>query len=57
VTIEETYLRTATGEDGRLERVGPGDPGGRAVELVVEVDGPAFAAHWLDTVTAGRVGG
>ena len=27
------------------------------VELVVGVDGPAFAAHWLDTVTAGRVGG
>jgi len=57
VTIEETYLRTVAAEHGRLERVGPDDPGARAVDLVVGVDGPAFAEHWLDTVTAGRVGG
>ena len=50
VTIEETYLRTAEGEHGRLERVGPDDPGSRAVELVVDIDGPAFAEHWLRTV-------
>jgi hypothetical protein len=24
---------------------------------VVGVDGPAFAGHWLDTVTAGRASG
>ena len=32
---------------------GPGrtTPVPGAVELVVGVDGPAFAAHWLDTVT------
>jgi inosine-uridine nucleoside N-ribohydrolase len=54
VTIEETYLRTVAGEHGRLERVAPDDPGARAVELVVGVDGPAFAEHWLDTVTAAR---
>ena len=57
VTIEHTFLRTVVGEHGRLERAGPDDPGARRVELVVGVDGPAFAAHWLDTVTAGRVGG
>ena len=57
VTIEETYLRTVAAEHGRLERVGPDDPGARAVDLVVGVDGPAFAAHWLDMVTAGRVDG
>jgi inosine-uridine nucleoside N-ribohydrolase len=57
VTIEDTLLRTVAGEHGRLERAGPDDPGARRVELVVGVDGPAFAAHWLDTVTAGRVGG
>lgn len=57
VTIEQTYLRTVVGEHGRLERVGPDDPGARRVELVVGVDGPAFADHWLDIVTAGRVGG
>jgi inosine-uridine nucleoside N-ribohydrolase len=53
VTIEQTHLRTVTGEHARLERAGPDDPGARPVELVVGVDGPAFAAHWLDTVTAG----
>jgi purine nucleosidase len=52
VTIERMYLRTVAGEHGRLERVGPDDPGARAVALVVGVDGPAFAVHWLDTVTA-----
>jgi inosine-uridine nucleoside N-ribohydrolase len=52
VTIEHTILRTVMGEHGRLERAGPDDPGARRVELVVGVDGPAFAAHWLDTVTA-----
>jgi hypothetical protein len=58
VTIEDTFLRTVVGEQhGRLERAGPDDPGARRVGLVVGVDGPAFAAHWLDTVTAGRVGG
>jgi inosine-uridine nucleoside N-ribohydrolase len=57
VTIEESYLRTVAGEHGRLERVGPDDPGARPVELVVGVDGPAFAVHWLDTVAAGRVSG
>ncbi len=57
VTIEHTFLRTVVAEHGRLERAGPDDPGARGVELVVGVDGPAFAAHWLDTVTAGRVGG
>ncbi len=51
VTIEDTFLRTVTGEHGRLERARPDDAGARAVELVVGVDGPAFAAHWLDTVT------
>jgi hypothetical protein len=57
VTIEQAYLRTVPGEHGRLERVGPDDPGARSVELVVGVDGPAFAEHWLDTVTAGRASG
>ena len=57
VTIEDTFLRTVVNEHGRLERTGPDDPGARRVELVVGVDGPAFAAHWLDTVTAGRGGG
>jgi purine nucleosidase len=51
VTIEDTFLRTV-GEHGRLERVRPDVPAARRVELVVGVDGPAFAAHWLDTVTA-----
>jgi hypothetical protein len=55
VTIEQTYLRTVAGEHGRLERVGPGDPRARAVELVVGVDGPAFAEHWLRTVAVRRV--
>lgn len=57
VTIEQAYLRTVPGEHGRLERVGPDDPGARSVELVVGVDGPAFAEHWLDTVTAGGASG
>jgi inosine-uridine nucleoside N-ribohydrolase len=57
VTIEHTILRTVVGEHGRLERAGPEDPGARRVELVVGVDGPAFAAHWLDAVTTARVGG
>jgi inosine-uridine nucleoside N-ribohydrolase len=57
VTIEHTILRTVVGEHARLERAGPEDPGARRVELVVGVDGAAFAAHWLDTVTTARVGG
>src|SRR5436190_8984327 len=57
VRIERTFLRTVVGEHGRLERAGPDDPGARRVELVVGVDGPGSAAHWLDTVTTGRVGG
>jgi inosine-uridine nucleoside N-ribohydrolase len=52
VTMELTFLRTVVGEHGRLERAAPHDPGARRVELVVGVDGPAFAAHWLETVTA-----
>jgi inosine-uridine nucleoside N-ribohydrolase len=55
VTIEEMHLRTLAGEHGRLERAGQDDPGGRAVEVVIGVDGPAFAEHWLDTVTAGSL--
>jgi hypothetical protein len=55
MTIEETHLRIVAGEHGRLERVGPDAPGAQAVELVVGVDGPAFAEHWLDTVTAGSL--
>ena len=57
VRIEQAYLRTVPGEHGRLQRVAPDYPGARAVELVVDVDGPAFAEHWLDTVTAGSGSG
>jgi hypothetical protein len=49
------YLRTVAGEHGRLERVGADDPGARKVELVIDVDGPAFAEHWLRTVAVRRV--
>jgi purine nucleosidase len=55
VTIEETYLRTVAGEHGRLERAGLDEPGARLVELVVGVDGPAFAEHWIRTVAVRRV--
>jgi pyrimidine-specific ribonucleoside hydrolase len=51
VTIEQAHLRTVAGDHGRLARAGPDDPGARSVELAVGVDGPAFAEHWLDTVT------
>jgi inosine-uridine nucleoside N-ribohydrolase len=53
VTVERRRLRTAPGDpDGRFEAAPDGRPGdgGRDVGLVVDVDGPAFAAHWLRTV-------
>ena len=37
-----------------LERTSASDPAGRQVDLVVDVDGPAFAEHWLRTVEALR---
>jgi inosine-uridine nucleoside N-ribohydrolase len=45
-TVEETAVRLRL--DGGLDR----DPDGHPVRLVTAVDGPAFAAHWLDTVEA-----
>jgi purine nucleosidase len=51
VTVETLHLRTVAGDpSARLERVPAGRPGGRPVELVVGVDGPAFGEHWLRTV-------
>jgi purine nucleosidase len=53
VTIETTTLRPVPGDVvARMERTAAPDPAGRLVELVVEVDGPAFAEHWLRTVEA-----
>lgn len=58
VTLERCRLRTVPGDrDARLERATPDDAGGREVDLVVEVDGPAFATHWLETVAALGPGG
>jgi inosine-uridine nucleoside N-ribohydrolase len=55
VTIESVHLRTVDGDpSARLERVVAGTAGARAVDLVVDVDGPAFGEHWLDTVAARR---
>jgi hypothetical protein len=51
VVAERRRLRTAAGDpDGRLEPAGADDRDACDVDLVVDVDGPAFAAHWLDTV-------
>lgn len=53
VTVETTTLRPVPGDDvGQLERTSASDPAGRQVDLVVDVDGPAFAEHWLRTVEA-----
>jgi inosine-uridine nucleoside N-ribohydrolase len=53
VSVESRRLRTAPGDpDGRLEPAAADDPQGRDVGVVVDVDGPAFAEHWLSTVEA-----
>ena len=53
VTVETTTLRPVPGDVvGRMERTAASDPAGRLVDLVVGVDGPAFAEHWLRTVEA-----
>lgn len=53
VTVEHRRLRSADGDPAaRLEPAAARNPGGRDVELVVHVDGPAFAEHWLATVVA-----
>ncbi|HEV7655267.1 MAG TPA: nucleoside hydrolase [Mycobacteriales bacterium] len=46
VTAEVTRVRL--GADGALVR----DPAGLPVKVVTAVDGPAFAAHWIETVEA-----
>lgn len=52
-TVSPTPLRPMAGDEaGRWERTAADDPAGRLVQLVVEVDGPAFAEHWLTTVGA-----
>ena len=49
VSTVRRRLRTAPDDPhGRLEEA----PGGREVDLVVDVDGPAFAEHWLTAVEA-----
>jgi len=51
-TVSPTPLRPMAGDEaGRWERTTADDPSG-LVELVVEVDGPAFTDHWLTTVGA-----
>jgi hypothetical protein len=50
VTVERQRLRTDPADpSGRLEDV---TAGGRDVDLVTGVDGPAFGEHWLATVEA-----
>lgn len=50
VTVERRRLRTDPDDPwGRLEDV---TTGGRDVDLVTGVDGPAFGEHWLATVEA-----
>jgi hypothetical protein len=50
VTVGRQLLRTDPDDPwGRLEVV---TTGGREVELVTGVDGPAFGEHWLATVEA-----
>ena len=56
VVVERRHLRTAAGDpDGRLVPADADDPDGRDVHVVVGVDGPAFAAHWLGTVLGLRL--
>jgi purine nucleosidase len=45
-TAEQTAVRLRL--DGGLAR----DPAGLPVRLMTAIDGPSFATHWLDTVTA-----
>lgn len=50
---ERRWLRTVAGDpDGRLAPAEGDDVDGRDVELVVDADGPAFAAHWSGAVEA-----
>ncbi len=51
--VRTVRLRTARDDShARLEPAEPGDSTGRDVDLVVDVDGTAFARHWLSTVEA-----
>jgi inosine-uridine nucleoside N-ribohydrolase len=50
-TVEQIRLRTD--RDGDVLRFVP-DPGGRPVRVLTDVDGPAFAAMWLERVTSPR---
>ncbi len=51
-------VRTAPADaHARLEPAAPDDRAGRDVELVVGVEGAAFAEHWLTTVVAAGSGG
>jgi inosine-uridine nucleoside N-ribohydrolase len=53
VTVERSRLRTiADDPHGRVGPAAASDPDGRGVEMVVDVDGPALAAHWLSTVAS-----
>ncbi len=55
VTLQRRRLRTVPGDrHARLEPAGPDDADGFDVDVVVDVDGPAFAEHWLSTVEAFR---
>jgi inosine-uridine nucleoside N-ribohydrolase len=50
-TVEGRRLRTAPEDPhGRLVPADEDEPDGRDVHVVVGVDGPAFAAHWLSTL-------
>ena len=52
VTIESTVLRPVPGDARADGADASDDAAGRLVDLVVDVDGPAFAEHWLRTVEA-----
>jgi len=53
VTVHTSTLRPVAGDGAaRLATTSFDDPAGRLVDLVVSVDGPAFAEHWLRTVEA-----
>ena len=46
MSAEHTAVRLRP--DGALDR----DPRGHPVRLITSLDGAAFNAHWLDTITA-----